>query len=445
MQHLVQLELDLQQESWQEDKLDGLEERLDLRSQKLEQLRDQVAERGPEQLRDQVAEREPEQLRDQSAEREPGQVLDKKELQLPAQVFQKQDDCLRPKDEHQEHEAGQYDQEKCQQHPQQQQQEPQLPLAPPIHDSGPVQQDDAQFVPLLPPSFEYTPDVNDLSTLREPTQGTVRFDSTIVGDSINPVPHIAFRVPSTQALMEHDQQTEFRSHVYIPEQSFMEDLSGFPGLSDLGLPEISRDNTSCTSDADSERLRQRFAALPVMLPGAAAHEPPSFACTDAPMRPSTPKSSVASRGLHGRFASAPVGMPGASAHEPPEFKADGDKVQPFRAVVIAGFQSAELNVMYVERPDPTFRIGDRETYWSVTQKHFIFYCLRTGTWAIEKAKRFQKVVDGKASGIVHSPQGLEIWSNVKREGWWEWDAKSSQWMTRFGAGIKRHGWARPSG
>eukprot|EP00435_Cladocopium_sp_Y103_P046522 s91_g13.t1 len=121
-----------------------------------------------------------------------------------------------------------------------------------------------------------------------------------------------------------------------------------------------------------------------------------------------------------------------------------------RAVKLGGFQNDWLNVLFVERLAPQFRVNQRETYWPASGAYFIFRSLGTNTWGIAKAKRFQAVKEARSNGVAHSPEGYELWLEVnegqgatQKTNWREWDAQKNKWVTRPGSGVQSRGKVRP--
>merc|ERR1712039_103264 len=121
-----------------------------------------------------------------------------------------------------------------------------------------------------------------------------------------------------------------------------------------------------------------------------------------------------------------------------------------RGVKLRGFECAQLNVLFVEHPDPAFRVGGRETYWAISADYFLYRSQATNTWGIGKAKRFEAIQNGKSNGVAHSPEGYEIWDTqnanteaLAKKGWREWVSESGKWVTRAGSGVENRGKVRP--
>lgn len=144
--------------------------------------------------------------------------------------------------------------------------------------------------------------------------------------------------------------------------------------------------------------------------------------------------------LQPRFAEPPASPP-ASIPEP-------ERPVVLRGIKMAGFQLAELNVLFVEDTDPDKMVNGRETYWSEDNNYFLYRSQATSTWGAAKARRLQAVRDGTSNGVAHSPEGFEIWDTQaviahSKRGWREWDADQSKWVNRAGSGVERRGKVRP--
>merc|ERR1712060_843304 len=136
--------------------------------------------------------------------------------------------------------------------------------------------------------------------------------------------------------------------------------------------------------------RQRFAAVKIQPPCAADHDPPKFDFGEkVPM---------------GLFADNPSHPPIL----PPPPDPGETKQAVFPAVVLTGFHRVDLNVLFVQRKAPAFRLAGRETYWSASGSYFLFHSESTGTWAADKAKYFDEIKAGRSGRLVHSPKGYDI-------------------------------------
>jgi len=141
-----------------------------------------------------------------------------------------------------------------------------------------------------------------------------------------------------------------------------------------------------------------------------------------------------------RFAEPPVSPP-ASIPEP-------ERPVVLRGIKMAGFRLADLNVLFVESTDPDTKVNGRETYWSAANDYFLYRSEATSTWGAAKARRLQAVRDGTSNGVVHSPEGFEIWDSQaviahSKRGWREWDPEQSKWVMRAGSGVESRGKVRP--
>lgn len=198
------------------------------------------------------------------------------------------------------------------------------------------------------------------------------------------------------------------------------------------------------------RPKQRFAASQVQVPGAATHEPPLFsdkvdqygcipALAQAPPHPEPvqqkPKPGLEFQHVETTRSTQPLGTPPSS--ECPSV---------LRGVKLTGFHCIELNVLFVENPEPAFVVNGRETYWSSVSDYFLYHSSTTNTWGAAKVKWFQQVQSGQNNSVARSPKGYEIW-NVSampaKKNWIEWDADVGKWETRPGSGVESRGKVRP--
>lgn len=118
-----------------------------------------------------------------------------------------------------------------------------------------------------------------------------------------------------------------------------------------------------------------------------------------------------------------------------------------RAVKLKGFKTGGVNVLFVENPDPASRINGRETFWNASRDFFIYHSQATKTWGIAKGRRFLQVREGQNNGLIHSPEGFELWdidsdAAAPTKEWREWDDQAQTWSQRPDAGIASHGTMR---
>jgi len=182
------------------------------------------------------------------------------------------------------------------------------------------------------------------------------------------------------------------------------------------------------------------AMLPEGSPQKAALNFSSGSDTPGPKAPDTEVSCPNDEDLRPRFAEPPASPP-ASIPEP-------EKPVVLRGIKMAGFQLAELNVLFVESTDRDTTVNGRETYWSAANDYFLYRSEATSTWGAAKARRLQAVRDGTSNGVAHSPEGFEIWDSQaviahSKRGWREWDSEHSKWVNRPGSGVESRGKVRP--
>jgi len=211
--------------------------------------------------------------------------------------------------------------------------------------------------------------------------------------------------------------------------------------------------TGVTSTASH---KARFNADKVAVPEAAVHEAPYFPDKETAdflekdieaggqprLRITTTNESLTSLPFPGSPTGTLPGSP-ASSCSPTTWKH-------LRAVKLGGFQNDWLNVLFVERQAPQFRVNQRETYWPASGAYFIYRSVSTNTWGIAKAKRFQAVKEARSNGVAHSPEGYELWLEVnegqgttRKTNWREWDTSLNKWVARPGSGVLSRGKVRP--
>merc|ERR1712048_157719 len=112
--------------------------------------------------------------------------------------------------------------------------------------------------------------------------------------------------------------------------------------------------------------------------------------------------------------------------------------------LLKGFRMTMLNALFVEKPSDAHQIAGRETYWTEKGDLFLFYNAQMRTWAVEKARRYEQVIDGRSQGVAHSPKGYELSSTSAApvEGWYEWNKEITKWILSPGSGVARRGRVR---
>lgn len=108
-----------------------------------------------------------------------------------------------------------------------------------------------------------------------------------------------------------------------------------------------------------------------------------------------------------------------------------------RAVVLAGFAKESMNVEYVERRQPEFAVGGRETFWSVGGAHFLYFSKKESRWKGARSGDLLRVQGGRHIGFIGSPAGSDLLDASLRRGWHEWDGAA--WAHRPGAGVASFG------
>lgn len=213
---------------------------------------------------------------------------------------------------------------------------------------------------------------------------------------------------------------------------------------------------SQTGVTSTSSHRARFNADKVAVPEAAVHEAPYFPdkeMTDFLAKDletgGQPRLSIQT--TNESLGSLPFpGSPTGTLPGSPASSGSPAAGRHLRAVKLGGFQNDWLNVLFVERLAPQFRVNQRETYWPASGAYFIYRSLSTNTWGIAKAKRFQAVKEARSNGVAHSPEGYELWLEVnegqgatQKTNWREWDAQKNKWVTRPGSGVLSRGKVRP--
>jgi len=142
--------------------------------------------------------------------------------------------------------------------------------------------------------------------------------------------------------------------------------------------------------------RQRFAATQVSVPGAADHKAPEFTSPrtclldphgNSDSQPLSPRSDRMSsiqesspRHRDSRDSSPDkgdleTGSPRArfmDSESQPLVSPRPERPVVLRGVKMKGFNTPALNVLFVENPDPSFRVNGRETYWAIAADHFLY-------------------------------------------------------------------------
>lgn len=198
--------------------------------------------------------------------------------------------------------------------------------------------------------------------------------------------------------------------------------------------------------------RARFSADKVAPPGAAVHEAPYFADKEMEFLEKDLESGRRQPNLQLHLSGeslTSLPFPGSPANTLPGSPDSAGAWRQLRAVKLGGFNNDFLNVLFVERPSPNFRVNGRETYWPASGQYFIYRSASTNTWGIAKAKRFQAIKESKSNGVAHSPEGYELWVEVneaqstRKTNWREWDINTNRWVTRPGSGVLSRGKVRP--
>jgi len=228
------------------------------------------------------------------------------------------------------------------------------------------------------------------------------------------------------------------------------------------------------------RPRPRFAAAQVQPPAAATHDAPVFV-----EKIEIPKSPPGLHGLHeatysvysqsapstARSESPVARIPSiVTESDQPQRNASPTRQAPvsptastveagqesvLRGLKMQGFQTAQLNVLFIESKEESWKVNGRETYWSEAKDYFLYYSKATDTWGLGKGKRFQAIIDGASNGVAHSPEKYEIWDTgrdsahgsrkraASRGNWREWDTKAGKWVSRPNSGVANRGKVRP--
>lgn len=116
----------------------------------------------------------------------------------------------------------------------------------------------------------------------------------------------------------------------------------------------------------------------------------------------------------------------------------GPAVALSRAVVLAGFENATLNVQFIERRQPVLMVNNHETFWSVDCELFIFWETKESRWKVALANDFKHNRAGGSKALAAAPESQDILRQKSLlTGWHEWDG--SAWIKRKEAGVVQLG------
>lgn len=109
-----------------------------------------------------------------------------------------------------------------------------------------------------------------------------------------------------------------------------------------------------------------------------------------------------------------------------------------RAVVLAGFSNASLNVRYIERRQANCLVNGHGTFWSLDCDYFLFWCKKEFRWKLSLAGDLAYNRKGGSKAIAAAPASEDL---LRREplltGWHEWDG--SAWVRRKSGGVAHLG------
>eukprot|EP00439_Symbiodinium_sp_Y106_P016365 s2386_g2.t1 len=109
----------------------------------------------------------------------------------------------------------------------------------------------------------------------------------------------------------------------------------------------------------------------------------------------------------------------------------GPVVAALRIVTLQGFQRPAVNTSYMERRQLEFTVNSRETYWSVDEALFIYWCPREARWRGTRQQDLEKIQKGESVALFGAPRGSDILSLKK--GWHE--LQNKEWVTHSFAGT----------
>jgi hypothetical protein len=114
----------------------------------------------------------------------------------------------------------------------------------------------------------------------------------------------------------------------------------------------------------------------------------------------------------------------------------GPDVALCRALNLSGFDNTALNVQYVERRQPNFRVNNHETFWSRDCEFFIFWCKKESRWKVALANDLDYNRKGGSKALAAAPAGYDL---LRQQpflvGWHEWDG--SAWVKQKAGGVSQ--------
>eukprot|EP00928_Gymnodinium_smaydae_P035347 TRINITY_DN24888_c0_g6_i1.p1 TRINITY_DN24888_c0_g6~~TRINITY_DN24888_c0_g6_i1.p1 ORF type:complete len:630 (-),score=156.12 TRINITY_DN24888_c0_g6_i1:162-1931(-) len=98
---------------------------------------------------------------------------------------------------------------------------------------------------------------------------------------------------------------------------------------------------------------------------------------------------------------------------------------PLRTLLVSGLERrSRMNGQYIERRQPQFAVGGRETYWTSDGACFLYWCTREERWKGSMANQLEKIQGGASPCYIAAPEGAVDLVPRPVEGWHEWRDKA---------------------